>query len=476
MKEKAAQEEEMSGEDEEGLEAVEGEDVEEGEGEDDDEEDDDEDYDDEYDSEEEDENYDPKRDPNFLPLMEEKFELQPEDQETVIQGKKKLMEHELRREVKYFNEGNRSISEKQLEAILETMIKMEFETEEQMTKYFKHEFTKIVKDSDFAWTAKRNMKPFVNNDEQSKIDLRDRDFERGGRSWSLRKYALTKTELYREWEKQLQSMGRYPHGFRHYENYVNYRTVFPDATIEDYMKDMNRECTYAEFLNIMKAFITQRTRENRYRLKFRLRRWQRHNPLNDEKRKKRIDQIVQKFIASEKFEQKAQKKFRKLQYEKMVNKKIFTLVDCLEEVMDLWTIGRNFNDIPNSNLFIPTKTTLMTKPKFIEAEDEMGFRLINRDDKKTTTPRIDPTLPLNPLKGVKLMPNKHTVELYKEEWKLRKPYFKLRRLSEFQNPFGKTSYKQTRLFSTSTRDPVAQVNPFRHFFATQELNASPFRQ
>ena len=157
-------------------------------------------------------------------------------------------------------------------------------------------------------------------------------------------------------------------------------------------------------------------------------------------------------------------------------KKTFTLVDCLEEVMDIWNFGRNFNDIPNSNLFIPTKTTLMTKPKFIEAEDELGFRLIDKDDKKTTTPRIDPTKPLNPLKGVKLMPNTHTIELYKKEYVMHKPFYKLRRLSEFRNPFGPSSYKQTRLFSTSTRDMVTQVNPFRHFFASQDLNASPFRQ
>ena len=103
----------------------------------------------------------------------------------------------------------------------------------------------------------------------------------------------------------MQNCGRYPVGFRHYENYVNYRTVFPDATIEDYMKDMNRECTFGEFLNIMKSFITQRTRENRYRYKIRKRRHEKGDPIKEEERRKRIDKIVQKFIAGNKFEDKA---------------------------------------------------------------------------------------------------------------------------------------------------------------------------
>ena len=33
------------------------------------------------------------------------------------------------------------------------------------------------------------------------------------------------------------TIGRYPVGFRHYENYYNYLTKYPDATIEDYQND-----------------------------------------------------------------------------------------------------------------------------------------------------------------------------------------------------------------------------------------------
>ena len=89
----------------------------------------------------------------------------------------------------------------------------------------------------------------------------------------------------------------------------------------------------------------------------------------------------------------------------MINKQIFTLVECLEEAIDLWHFGRNTFEMPVHNLFIPTKTTLMMKPKFVQSEDELGWRLIDRNDKHKTTPRINPTGPLNPLKGAALSPN-----------------------------------------------------------------------
>lgn len=48
----------------------------------------------------------------------------------------------------------------------------------------------------------------------------------------------------------------------------------------------------------------------------------------------------------------------------------------------------------------------MPKPKFNDSDDQLGIRLIDRNDKKTTTPRIDPIAPLNPLKGIKISPNR----------------------------------------------------------------------
>ena len=91
-----------------------------------------------------------------------------------------------------------------------------------------------------------------------------------------------------------------------------------------------------------------------------------------------------------------------MQYVKMVHRKLFTLVDCLEETMDLWAYGRRVFEIPVHNSYIPVKTTLMPRPKLSSTTDELGTRYIDKDDKKTTTPRINPVGPLNPLKGVRL--------------------------------------------------------------------------
>ena len=41
-------------------------------------------------------------------------------------------------------------------------------------------------------------------------------------------------------EYEQSKVGRYAQGYRHYENYANYSQVIPDATIEDYMNEMNR--------------------------------------------------------------------------------------------------------------------------------------------------------------------------------------------------------------------------------------------
>lgn len=39
------------------------------------------------------------------------------------------------------------------------------------------------------------------------------------------------------YDKTEQNIGRYPPAYRAYENYENYRIMFPEATIEDYHMD-----------------------------------------------------------------------------------------------------------------------------------------------------------------------------------------------------------------------------------------------
>lgn len=52
-------------------------------------------------------------------------------------------------------------------------------------------------------------------------------------------------------------IGRYPLGYRHYENYANYQHEVKGSTIEDYVEAMNRECEFSEFLSIHRQHMLE---------------------------------------------------------------------------------------------------------------------------------------------------------------------------------------------------------------------------
>lgn len=58
----------------------------------------------------------------------------------------------------------------------------------------------------------------------------------------------TQREYEKEMDRSESNIGRYTVGFRHYENYNNYKKKFPGASMEDYANDMNSEMTFNEFL------------------------------------------------------------------------------------------------------------------------------------------------------------------------------------------------------------------------------------
>lgn len=45
---------------------------------------------------------------------------------------------------------------------------------------------------------------------------------------------MEKKDYHAEMDKLENNIARYPIGFRHLENFNNYRTIYSDATIEDY--------------------------------------------------------------------------------------------------------------------------------------------------------------------------------------------------------------------------------------------------
>ena len=59
----------------------------------------------------------------------------------------------------------------------------------------------------------------------------------------------------------------------------------------------------------------------------------------------------------------------------LLDRRWYTLVDCLEDVTDFWTYGRDFATMPTYNVYVPTKEHLLPKPNLVEDnDDESGFR------------------------------------------------------------------------------------------------------
>ena len=93
-------------------------------------------------------------------------------------------------------------------------------------------------------------------------------------------------------------------------------------------------------------------------------------------------------------------------HDALCERKFFSLVEVLEDTMDIWHLGTKMFDYPVHNTYVPA-TTLLQKPKnLVNETDELGWRYNEIADKKTTHKRVNPAGQLNPLSGFKM-----TVEL-----------------------------------------------------------------
>lgn len=90
------------------------------------------------------------------------------------------------------------------------------------------------------------------------------------------------------------------------------------------------------------------------------------------------------------------------QYERRIksylaDREWYKLVDALEEVTNFWSYGRDFTTIPNYNIYIPTRHTLMKKPDMHdEQHDDLSYRY--------NVHRMTPYHYLNTLKGHHMWP------------------------------------------------------------------------
>jgi hypothetical protein len=53
----------------------------------------------------------------------------------------------------------------------------------------------------------------------------------------------------------------------------------------------------------------------------------------------------------------------------------YSLVDCLEDVSNFWTYGKDMVTYPSYNIYVPTKEHIIPKPDLTQDnDDETGYK------------------------------------------------------------------------------------------------------
>jgi len=230
-------------------------------------------------------------------------------------------------------------------------------------------------------------------------------------------------------------IGRYLPGFRHYENYNNYSMMFPDSTIDEYRGEMNRQVELAEFISITRQAVLEEVAQPDFMFK---------NRLEGEEQKLPLE-----FINSPFFDSEVTKEYQRKTQDALLQRKVFKLVEALEENMDVWSLGLNHYDVsPNNNHYIPVRHTIMPKPDLLDSKsDQLLYRFNDRkrDGESHTETRINPNAKLNPLKGYNMGPDFGETKKVSHNNVRGNKWSKWRRLSKIKN---------TRNFSTAIDRPV----------------------
>lgn len=222
---------------------------------------------------------------------------------------------------------------------------------------------------------------------------------------------LTQEELHKEWDRVEANIGRYPTGFRQYENYEFYALSNPDATMVDYQSEMNRQCEFHEFMAIMRAALIEQAKTPGFR-------FDAVKQTEDDDNEYRAES----FVLTEAFEEEMRELYQQTLTDYLLKKEWFKLIDCLEETVNFWSYGRDIARAPLHGSYIPVRHTIMPKPRMDPTNDELDYRF--------NLHKLGPTEQLNPLKSYKMSPQfkeKNWSGLY--EYRSRKRWVKDRRLS-----------------------------------------------
>ena len=383
---------------------------------------------------------------------------------------KALWREQMKKEIDEMNEdseeeGYLELTEESLEDFLNKIEQQVFFTEEEAEKWIDEHYHKFVS------KRRKHFKHRGKNIFNTQTDL-EKLFYDNTRVESTYDGDLQFSEPLREkmWRQVDDSIGRYPHGWRHYESFVNYQVINPHATIQEYIEEMNSQVTFDNFLAIMRQSAIENLE---------------HDPEEANKMQQELAKMEEEdaesegaptitpreAINSEFFEQEARALYNEKTQDMLVKGKWFTLVDALNDHLDMIHHGKNMWNFPLHNCYIPVRHTILKKPSMVDGySDDLGYHY-GKTGQNATYDGLDlhPFKPNNPLKGYRMgSPPKE-----RSDWNIHyaqgKPFRKTIHFNRFSKP--KTQYGRERVhnryFSTTTQlcTPLQNVSAVRKYFA-----------
>ena len=155
-------------------------------------------------------------------------------------------------------------------------------------------------------------------------------------------------------------IGKYPNGFRHYESFANYKLVNPNAEISEYISEVNQQVEFHEFLAINRQAAIEESESSD---------WKFDHPDEEDEQELPVKEMVMTPL----FEKDCRGIYERKIQEALLNKKWYTLIDALDDTIDMWGYGRNMYDYPVQNSYVPVRHTIMPKPNLTD-NDDIGFR------------------------------------------------------------------------------------------------------
>lgn len=133
------------------------------------------------------------------------------------------------------------MDEESFNALVEEAEKREFETEEEAKAFFDSQ----LKEYSRLKLKKRKVK--VDEREATDPYYAMLKTEKPIESRYLNQWDLSDEDYHRYMDEVERNIGRYPEGYRHYENYENYKVANPEASIQDYHNESKLTINYNEW-------------------------------------------------------------------------------------------------------------------------------------------------------------------------------------------------------------------------------------